>query len=249
MASGAGGGAAGEGEWLMVAQLRATVQAQDPRAKEVDNLTLRRFLRARDHNVDKAAAMFLKFLQWRREAVPEGFVPEEKVRRELPQDKVCMGGVDRTGRPILVAFPARHFSANRDLTEFKSYVVYFFDTICASIPRGQEKFLLLVDFKSWGYSNCDIRAYLAAIEIMQNYYPERLGKALMINVPYLFMKAWKMLYPFIDNNTRAKFIFVNNKSLHETLRREIDETQLPEFLGGKTPLISLKDCARQPQSV
>jgi len=88
--------------------------------QEVDNLTLRRFLRARDHNVDKAAAMFLKFLQWRREAVPDGFVPEEQVRRELPQDKVCMGGVDRTGRPILVAFPARHFSANRDLTEFKS---------------------------------------------------------------------------------------------------------------------------------
>jgi len=28
----------------------------------------------------------------------------------------------------------------------------------------------------------------------------------MINVPYLFMKAWKMLYPFIDNNTRAKVI-------------------------------------------
>jgi hypothetical protein len=46
-----------------------------------------------------------------------------------------------------------------------------------------------------------------------------------------------------------QFVFVNNKSLHETLRREIDETQLPEFLGGKTPLISLKDCARQPQSV
>jgi len=36
MASGAGGGAAGEGEWLMVAQLRATVQAQDPRAKVSD---------------------------------------------------------------------------------------------------------------------------------------------------------------------------------------------------------------------
>ena len=87
--------------------------------QEVDNLTLRRFLRARDHNVDKAAAMFLKFLQWRREAVPEGFVPEEKVRRELPQDKVCMAGVDRTGRPILVAFPARHYSADRDLPEFK----------------------------------------------------------------------------------------------------------------------------------
>jgi hypothetical protein len=35
------------------------------------------------------------------------------------------------------------------------------------IPRGQEKFLCVVDLKGWGYSNCDIRAYIAAIEIMQ----------------------------------------------------------------------------------
>jgi hypothetical protein len=86
----------------------------------VDNLTLRRFLRARDHNVDKAAAMFLKFLKWRREAVPDGFVPEERVRRELAQDKAWMGGVDRAGRPILVGFMARHYSAERDMAEYKS---------------------------------------------------------------------------------------------------------------------------------
>ena len=87
--------------------------------QEVDNLTLRRFLRARDHNVDKAAAMVLKYLKWRREVAPDGFVPEERVRRELAQDKACMGGVDRSGRPILVGFMARHFSADRDLAEFK----------------------------------------------------------------------------------------------------------------------------------
>jgi hypothetical protein len=44
--------------------------------------------------------------------------------------------------------------------------------------------------------------------LVQNYYPERLGKALMIHVPYIFMKAWKMIYPFIDTNTRDKVIDV-----------------------------------------
>jgi hypothetical protein len=61
-----------------------------------------------------------------------------------------------------------------------------------------------VDLKGWGYANCDVRAYIAAIEIMQNYYPERLGKALMIHVPYIFMKAWNMVKPFIDANTKDK---------------------------------------------
>ena len=57
--------------------------------------------------------MFLKFLKWRREVAPGGSVLVEQVRKELAQDKVCMGGVDRAGRPFLVAFPARHFSAGR----------------------------------------------------------------------------------------------------------------------------------------
>ena len=35
------------------------------------------------------------------------------------------------------------------------------------IPRGQEKFLAIMDLKGWGYANCDVRAYIAAIEIMQ----------------------------------------------------------------------------------
>uniref|UniRef100_J3L7E6 CRAL-TRIO domain-containing protein n=2 Tax=Oryza brachyantha TaxID=4533 RepID=J3L7E6_ORYBR len=244
MAGNRGGGDAGESEWLKVAELRAMAESQEPHAKEVDNLTLRRFLRARDHNVEKASAMLVKAIRWRKEAVPGGSVPEEKVRRDLDDDKVYMGGADRTGRPILLAFPAKHFSAKRDMPQFKSYVVYLFDKICSRIPRGQEKFVCIVDLKGWGYSNCDIRAYIAAIEIMQNYYPERLGKALMIHVPYMFMKAWKLIYPFIDNVTRDKFVFVDDKSLQEVLHQEIDESQIPDTLGGKLEPVSLRNYER-----
>ncbi|CAM0884481.1 unnamed protein product [Alopecurus aequalis] len=239
MASGVrGAGDAGEGEWLKVAELKAMAGAQDPHAKEVDNLTLRRFLRARDQDVGKASAMLLKFVDWRREAVPGGAgVPAELVQADLDAGKVSMAGVDRAGRPVMLAFPARHFSANRDMATFKPFVVYLLDSICARIPRGQEKFMCIVDLKGWGYANCDVRAYIAAIEIMQNYYPERLGKALMIHVPYLFMKAWKLVQPFIDANTKGKFSFIDDKKLEETLRQELDETQLPEMYGGKlTPI-------------
>lgn len=241
MASGVrgAGGDAGEGEWLKVAELKAMAGAQDLHAKEVDNLTLRRFLRARGQDVGKASAMLLKFVAWRREAVPGGAIPAEQVRADIADQKVYMGGVDRTGRPVMLAFPAKHFSANRDMATFKRYVVYLLDSICARIPRGQEKFLCIVDLKGWGYANCDVRAYIAAIEIMQNYYPERLGKALMIHVPYLFMKAWKLVQPFIDANTKDKFVFIDDKNLEETLKRELDDSQVPEMYGGKLTLVPL----------
>uniref|UniRef100_A0A0A9HEP1 Uncharacterized protein n=1 Tax=Arundo donax TaxID=35708 RepID=A0A0A9HEP1_ARUDO len=53
-----------------------------------------------------------------------------------------MGGVDRTGRPILVGFLARHYSTNRDMAEFKS-MHCFTVTILTSmyyLSSGRRKF-------------------------------------------------------------------------------------------------------------
>uniref|UniRef100_A0A6V7QUU4 CRAL-TRIO domain-containing protein n=1 Tax=Ananas comosus var. bracteatus TaxID=296719 RepID=A0A6V7QUU4_ANACO len=228
-----------EAEWEKVAQIRACVEAQDPAAKEVDNLTLRRFLRARDLDIEKASAMFLKYLNWRKGAVPNGFISEAEVKNEMAQEKLCLQGFDKMGRPIFVLFGARHYYCKREMEEFKRFVVYCLDEVCSRMPRGQEKFICIADLKGWGYSNSDIRAYIAALDIMQNYYPERLGKVLLIHVPYIFMKAWKIIYPFIDKNTKKKFVFVEDKHLQATLLEDIDESQLPELYGGKLPLIPI----------
>ncbi|XP_073106573.1 CRAL-TRIO domain-containing protein YKL091C isoform X2 [Elaeis guineensis] len=204
---------------------------------------LRRFLRARDLDIEKASSMFLKYLKWRREAVPNGFISEAEVQNELIQKKIFMQGFDKMGRPIVVSFAARHYYSKRDMVEFKRFVVYVLDNICARIPSSQEKFIGISDLQGWGYSNCDIRAYIAALDIMQNNYPERLGKVFLIHVPYIFMKAWKMIYPFIDDNTKKKFVFVEDKKLRATLLEDIDESQLPEIYGGKLPLVSIEDSA------
>lgn len=52
--------------------------------------------------------------------------------------------------------------------------MYFFCEFLSDIieqafrmPRGQEKFMCIADLKGWGYSNSDVRAYIAALDIMQ----------------------------------------------------------------------------------
>lgn len=227
-----------EMEWKKVALMRAVVEQKDPKAKEEDNYVIRRFLRAREQDIDEASTMFLKYLKWKREAVPKGFISDAEVQNELAEKKAFLQGFDKKGRPIAVVYAAK-FNSKHGIDEYKSFIVYMLDKFLARTSRNQEKFICIADLQGWGYSNCDIRAYLAAIDILQNCYPERLGVVYLVHVPYLFMKAWKIIYPFIDKNTRKKCVFVEDKDLKATLLEEIYESQLPETYGGKLPLVSI----------
>ncbi|KAL2462808.1 Sec14p-like phosphatidylinositol transfer family protein [Forsythia ovata] len=228
-----------EEEKEKLALMRATVEKQNLASKDIDDLTMRRFLRARDQNVEKASTMLLKYLEWKRTFVPKGFIAASEVSNEIAQNKMFMQGTDKKGRPIAVVFGARHFSTKGE--EFKRFLVFALDKLCARMHGGQEKFTIIGDLKGYGYANCDIRAYIAALSILQDYYPERLGKVFVINAPYIFMTVWKIIYPFIDQNTKKKIVFVGNKQLHSTLLEDIDENQLPEIYGGKLKLIPIQD--------
>ncbi|OIV98152.1 hypothetical protein TanjilG_12188 [Lupinus angustifolius] len=222
--------------------MRAFVESRDPSSKEVDDLTLRRFLCARDFDVEKGSAMFLKYMKWRHSFVPNGFISPSEISDELSQGKMFVQGLDKNNRPITVVFAAKHFQNKDSPDTFKGFVVYALDKLCSRMPPGQEKFLAIADIKGWGYANSDISGYLKALTILQEYHPERLGKLFIVHAPYMFMKVWKVIYPLIDNNTRKKMVFVENKNLKETLVQDIDESQLPEIYGGQMPLVPLQDC-------
>ncbi|MBA0552522.1 hypothetical protein Golob_023324 [Gossypium lobatum] len=248
-----------------ISLMRILVEKQDPSSKEVEDGALRRFLRARDLDVEKASNMFLKYLNWKRNFVPNGSISPSEIRHEIQQNKMFLQGWDKKGRPIALLLAARHFQHEGGVDEFKrtyftfqtstnsqnvlvdddfefsltGFIVYLFDKIITRMPPGQEKFIVIGDLKGWGYANSDIRAYLAALSLVQDYYPERLEKLFVVHAPYIFMTAWKVVYPFIDPKTRKKMIFVDNKSLKSTLVEEIDESQLPATLGGKLELVPI----------
>ncbi|XP_054822681.1 uncharacterized protein LOC129320988 isoform X2 [Prosopis cineraria] len=157
-----------ETELSKIPLMRAFVESKDPSAKEYDDLTIRRFLRARELDIEKASSMFLEFLKWRSSFVPNGSISLSEVPDELAQNKMFMQGFDKKGRPITVVFGARHFQNKvGGLDEFKRFVVYSLDKLCSRMPTGEEKFVGIGDLKGWGYSNCDIRGYLGALKILQ----------------------------------------------------------------------------------
>lgn len=137
--------------------------------QEDDDFKLRRFLRAQDQNVAKASAMVLKYLAWKRTAKPRGTISDDEVCNQLLQEKLYMQGHDKMDCPMVYLFGARHIPSRRGLDELKRFVTYALDKTCARLPAGQEKFGLVVDLKGWSYANCDVRACLAGLHIIQNY--------------------------------------------------------------------------------
>ncbi|KAG4160764.1 hypothetical protein ERO13_D01G019000v2 [Gossypium hirsutum] len=111
--------------------MRALAERDDPSVKEVDDFMIRRFLRARDLDIEKANTMLLKYLSWRRTFLPKGFVSESEISNQLADNKLCMQGVDKQGRPIVVAFGGRHKPTKGNLEEVKRFVVYGLEKICA----------------------------------------------------------------------------------------------------------------------
>lgn len=86
---------------------------------------IRRFLRARELDVDKASNMFLKYLKWRREAVPNSYIADAEVSNELAEKKMFIQGQDKQGCRIGVAYGAK-FNAKHGMDEHKRK---FFQTI------------------------------------------------------------------------------------------------------------------------
>ncbi|KAL9169999.1 hypothetical protein ABFS82_04G115800 [Erythranthe guttata] len=230
-----------EDENIKLGYLRAILDKQDPSCKDVDDLTLRRFLRARDLDAEKASRMFIKYLTWRRSFVPKGSISQSEVTNHIGINKMFMQGKDKRGCPLSIFFGGRHFPSKGGNDELKRFVVFVLDKLCSRIPDGEEKFTIIADLQGYGYSNNDARGYITAFSILQDYYPERLRKLFVIHVPYIFMAFWKIICPFIDKKTTKKVVFVEKERMHATFVEEIDENQLPEIYGGKLDLVPIQD--------
>ena len=69
------------------------------------------------------------------------------------------------------------------------------------------------------------------VEITQNYYPELLGQAIVINMAFILKAGWAIIKKFLDPVTNAKVI-VTDSDYTTTLLKYIDIENLPKFLGG-----------------
>lgn len=198
---------------------------------------LKRYLEARNWNVDKSKKMLKETLKWRSVYKPEE-IRWDEVAMEGETGKMYRAGFhDRQGRTVLILRPGMQNTSS--INNQIKHLVYLLENAMLNLPPGQEQMAWLIDFTGWSITNnVPLKSARETISILQNHYPERLAIAFLYNPPRIFEAFWKIVKYFLDNKTfhKVKFVYPKNKDSVELMRSYFDDENLPSELGGKSIL-------------
>ncbi|XP_059634212.1 uncharacterized protein LOC132276677 [Cornus florida] len=198
---------------------------------------LRRYLEARNWNVEKSKKMLEETLKWR-----STFKPEEirwsEVANEGETGKVYRANFhDRYGRSVLILRPA--MQNTKSLDNQMRHLVYLIENAILNLPDDQEQMAWLIDFTGWALStSVPVKSARETINILQNHYPERLAVAFLYSPPRIFETFWKIVKYFLDAKTfqKVKFVYPKNKESVDLMSTYFDADNLPTEFGGKATL-------------
>ncbi|KAI0671386.1 CRAL/TRIO domain-containing protein [Trametes maxima] len=206
---------------------------------------LLRFIRAIKWASAHAAIKRLEeTLKWRREYGLYDVITASHVEPEAVTGKMVIWGYDADHRPALYLRPSKQ-NTEESIRQVH-YVVWALERVTDLMGPGVETLALMVDFADRA-KNPSIGQSRAVLNILQTHCqwmrslrdvvtytlscpidPERLGRALVVNVPFFVNAFFKLITPFIDPLTRPKLRF-NPNCLSEGL---FTEEQLLSEWGG-----------------
>ncbi|KAH9944998.1 CRAL/TRIO domain-containing protein [Epithele typhae] len=152
-------------------------------------------------------------LRWRREFGVYDVINTAHVEPEAVTGKMMIWGYDSDNRPALYLRPSRQ-NTEESIRQVH-YVVWALERLTELMGPGVETLVLMVDFADRA-KNPSLGQARTVLNILQTHYPERLGRALVVNIPFLVNAFMKLIIPFIDPLTRPK-LRLNPNTLGEGL--------------------------------
>ncbi|KAJ3305024.1 cytosolic factor, phosphatidylinositol/phosphatidylcholine transfer protein [Kappamyces sp. JEL0829] len=215
-----------------------------------DDALLHRFLAARQYDLEKAAAMLMAMLEWKKrenvDDIVENFTFSEaqQVNEIYPRyfHKHC-----KLGRAVLInklsylnmpqllncTTPERFLKEH--IREIEKITKYRMPACAKKHPQHKEAGQLfnIVDIKGVALSGFpQVQSIVTSIaKTDTEYYPETLGCMCIINAPMLFTAIWAIIKRFLDQKTISK-IHILGANYQDKLLDLIDASNLPLEYGG-----------------
>lgn len=186
--------------------------------------SLLRYLRATKWSVPHTLTRLRDTLIWRREYNTDS-LSFSYISNENETGKQVIFGYDKEGRPCLYLLPKNQNT--QPSPKQVEHLVFMLERVLDLAPPGQETLALLIDFaESSKGSSPSVATGRAVLHILQNHYPERLGRALLTNLPWFITMFLKLISPFIDPITKTKIRY------NEPLPSHVPASQLLTISGG-----------------
>ncbi|KIW33434.1 uncharacterized protein PV07_00286 [Cladophialophora immunda] len=171
-----------------------------------------RYLRATNWNVAQSETRLKNTLIWRREYGLEKHT-KDYISIENATGKQVILGWDIQGRTCQYLRPSKQNTERSDRQI--QHLVFMLERAIDLMPAGQETLALLINFaETKSGQGATLSQGKQTLNILQNHYPERLGRALVTNVPFYIWGFFKLITPFIDPLTREKIKFNDDMGLH-----------------------------------
>ncbi|KAF2104697.1 CRAL/TRIO domain protein [Rhizodiscina lignyota] len=187
---------------------------------------LLRYLRAVKWSSPAAAAKrLLDTLIWRREYGLYEFTADY-ISPENETGKQLILGYDVNGRPCHIMNPGKQNTSRSDRQIH--HLVWMLERAVDMMPPGQEMLALLINFKEMSNGQgATVGQGRETLRILQNHYPERLGRALISDLPWYISIFFRAIQPFLDPVTKEKMKF------SEPLVNYVPKEQLLTNFGGE----------------
>lgn len=198
-------------------------------------------------SLKKALPRMRKMLEWRAEVCADSAMSwsfDVDVMKEHYPHKYC--GYTKEGHPVYIErlglLDLESLLKVVDVDSFTKYHILHWEFVHGVLfPQASKKFgkeidqlVTIVDMTGMGTSlfNVSALSVLSRIaEMDQECYPESSRKLYIVNVPWLFKAAWKILSPMLNARGRGK-IEVLRGDCESVLADIVDRENLPDFLGG-----------------
>ncbi|GEQ67112.1 hypothetical protein JCM33374_g775 [Metschnikowia sp. JCM 33374] len=179
-----------------------------------------RYLRATKWKVGPTIKRIEDTIVWRRtfgvvaiegHTDPKKYITPEMVEPENVTGKNLILGYDIDNRPCL--YLRNGYQNTSASIRQVQHLVFMLERVIQFMPAGQDTLALLIDFKA-APAHLKLSAKFPSLSIskqvlhiLQNHYPERLGRGLFTNIPWIGYTFFKVVGPFIDPYTRSKTIY------------------------------------------
>ncbi|GFR43959.1 hypothetical protein Agub_g5102 [Astrephomene gubernaculifera] len=221
------------------------------KADDHDYYTLRRFLRARTYDLERALKMFQDHVNWRQEHDIDNILKDfhfEERGKFLAAYPQGYHKLDKQGRPIYIQLIGKidvHgiLACTDEDRMFKFHVqeyercVKVIMPVCSRLAnRKIDQTFGIMDVRGVGISALtgDVKRMLTKFtKTDQDNYPEMLGHICIINAPAIFRMVWSIVKGMIDVRTQQKIEILGSNYM-DALQKHVDIECIPEWLGGKS---------------